>query len=77
MATYKLTYFPCRGRGELIRLIFAQAEVEYENVRLPYYPFGSAEWAALKKSKRFSIPFKYVCICIYRLENLYKTLNHV
>ena len=51
MATYKLTYFPCRARGELIRLIFAQAGVEYENVRLPFYPHGSAEWAALKKSK--------------------------
>ena len=51
MATYKLTYFPCRARAELIRLVFAQAGVEYENVRLPFYPHGSAEWEAMKKSE--------------------------
>ena len=51
MASYKLTYFPCRARAELIRLIFVQAGVEYENIRLGYYPHGSAEWAAKKKSE--------------------------
>ena len=50
-SSYKLTYFPCRARGELIRLIFAQAGVPYENIRLPYYPFGSAEWAVKKQSE--------------------------
>lgn len=53
MTTYKLTYFPARARAELIRLIFAQAGVEYENVRLPYYPYGSEEWAAKKESELF------------------------
>ena len=51
MTTYKLTYFPARARAELIRLIFAQVGVEYENVRLPYYPYGSAEWAAKRESE--------------------------
>lgn len=34
MARYKLTYFPIRGRGECIRMVFAAAGVEFENVRL-------------------------------------------
>ena len=57
MAAYKLTYFPCRARGELIRLIFAQAGVEYENVRLTFFPMGSPQWDAMKKSK-----CPYVCV---------------
>lgn len=49
MPTYKLTYFNGRGRAEISRLIFAQAGVEYEDVRLkdeewpkmqPTTPFG-------------------------------------
>ena len=50
MAAYKLTYFPCRARGELIRLVFAQAGVQYENNRLAFFPMGSPEWDAMKKS---------------------------
>ena len=50
MTTYKLTYFGARARAELIRLIFVQAEVEFENERLPYYA-GTAEWTAKKASK--------------------------
>ena len=30
---YKLYYFNARSRGELIRLAFAAAEVEYEDIR--------------------------------------------
>ena len=51
MATYKLTYFPCKALGELVRLVFVQAGVEYENNRLGFFPFGSAEWSSMKKSK--------------------------
>eukprot|EP00057_Strongylocentrotus_purpuratus_P007621 XP_011662095.1 PREDICTED: S-crystallin 4 isoform X2 [Strongylocentrotus purpuratus] len=46
MSTYKLTYFDVRGRGEVIRLVFAQAQVEYEDVRiLP------AEWDSSKTDR--------------------------
>ena len=51
MAAYKLTYFPCRARAEVIRLIFVQAGVEYENKRLGFFPFGSPEWTSMKKSE--------------------------
>ncbi|CAI8041048.1 Glutathione S-transferase 1 [Geodia barretti] len=50
MATYKLTYFPCKALGELVRLVFVQAGVEYENNRLGFFPFGSAEWSSMKKT---------------------------
>jgi len=48
--SYKLYYFPGRGRAEIIRYIFAYAEVPFEDVRLerevfkseykPKFPFG-------------------------------------
>ena len=31
---YKLTYFNARGSGELCRLIFAAAEIPFEDVRM-------------------------------------------
>ena len=34
MPHYKLTYFPIRGRAECIRMVFAAAGVEFENVRV-------------------------------------------
>ena len=34
MATYKLTYFNDRGNAEVARLIFAKAQVKYEDVRM-------------------------------------------
>ena len=43
MPTYKLYYFPARGVAELIRWIFAQAGVQYEDIRL-----AGDEWAAFK-----------------------------
>ena len=43
MPTYKLYYFPSRGRAELTRWIFAQAGVQYEDVRR-----AGEEWAAFK-----------------------------
>ena len=58
MTTYKLTYFGARARAELIRLIFVQAEVEFENERLPYFAV-TAEWAAKKASKHFPVTLYY------------------
>jgi len=46
---YKLTYFNARGKAEIIRYIFAQAGVDYEDIRIekekwpeykPKMPFG-------------------------------------
>ncbi|XP_077999738.1 cadherin-related family member 1-like [Glandiceps talaboti] len=34
MTNYKFLYFNVRGRGEIIRLVFAAADVEYEDVRI-------------------------------------------
>ncbi|XP_064618239.1 glutathione S-transferase 1-like [Liolophura sinensis] len=51
MPKYKLIYFNARGFGEMARMVFAQAGVEYEDVRFerdewpkfkPYTPFGQA-----------------------------------
>lgn len=43
MPTYKLYYFNIKGRAELIRWIFAQAGVEYEDIRLT-----KEQWAEMK-----------------------------
>lgn len=43
MPAYKLYYFPLKGRGELIRLLFVQAGVEFEDVRVPF-----SEWKERK-----------------------------
>ena len=39
MPKYKLTYFPIRGRAEPIRILFALAGVEFEDIRV-----GPKEW---------------------------------
>ena len=41
----RLIYFNLRGRAELARLIFAEANVEYEDERVEW---ASEEWLALK-----------------------------
>ena len=46
--SYKLTYFPARGRGEFIRLVFVVAGVEFEDCRV-----DKEQWAALKASKSY------------------------
>ena len=46
MPSYKLFYFHVRARGETIRLLFAQAGVKFEDIRVT-----GDEWKALKESK--------------------------
>jgi glutathione S-transferase len=46
---YKLTYFDARGRAEMSRLIFAQAGVEYEDVRV-----NKKDWPKLKPKMPFN-----------------------
>lgn len=43
MATYKLHYFNSRGVAETIRFIFAQAGVQYEDIR-----HTQEEWVKVK-----------------------------
>ena len=47
MPKYTLTYFNFRARAELARLIFAVAEVEYEDERI----MEIDKWIKLKPSK--------------------------
>lgn len=51
MVQYKLHYFPVRGRGEFIRYIFAQANVPYEEVLIPFAG-GLEEWKNKLKPSR-------------------------
>jgi glutathione S-transferase len=48
MPNYKLHYFPLRYRGEVARLLFAAADVKYEDYRIP-----NAEWPGLMKNYWF------------------------
>lgn len=43
MPRYKLYYFPAKGRAEHIRLIFVQAGVDFEDVKIPF-----DEWKNMK-----------------------------
>ena len=45
MPSYTLEYFDLRARGELIRLVFAEAGQKFEDKR-----FGFEEWPAHKPS---------------------------
>ena len=44
---YKLSYFDFRGKGEIIRLVFAQAGVSYEDVRIQ-----RSNWLPIKPGTR-------------------------
>lgn len=50
MSTYKLYYFQARGGAELIRWIFIQAGVPYEDVRL-----SKEEWAEFKPKTPYGV----------------------
>lgn len=51
MTNYKLTYFNVRGKAEVIRILFAVAGVDYEDVRLDY-----ASWPGNYKES-LELPF--------------------
>ena len=50
MANYKLTYFDVKGLGELTRLVFAQAGIEYENIRISH-----DQWPQLKPTMLYGM----------------------
>ena len=45
MSGYKLFYFPARGAGEIVRLSFAAANIEFEDIRMDRH---SEAWAKEK-----------------------------
>lgn len=56
MSRYKLTYFPIRGRAECIRMVFAVAGVEFENVRV-----NPEEWfTKLKQCEYYNSSFLFL-----------------
>ena len=50
MSSYKLIYFNGKGRGEIIRYIFAQAGVKYEDNRVT-----KEEWPELKPNTPYGV----------------------
>lgn len=60
MSQYKLIYFNGRGRGELIRLIFAAAGVDFEDYRI-----NMEEWNQLKPSKSAALEFASIVRYLY------------
>ena len=50
MPKYTLTYFDGKGRAELVRLVFAQAGVEYTDKRVT-----GEEWGAMKEGSLFGM----------------------
>jgi hypothetical protein len=56
MPNYKLYYFPIRGRGEIIRLLFAAAGQDYEEITITF-----EEWPKKKESK-FTLRSMYYII---------------
>ncbi|XP_002731492.1 S-crystallin SL11-like [Saccoglossus kowalevskii] len=66
MPSYKLHYMNGRGRAEISRLIFALADVEYEDKR-----YTREEWVTVKESGLF--PFKQVPVLEFDGEVLAQT----
>ena len=68
---YKLTYFNGRGRAELGRLIFAQAGVQYEDVRIE-----RADWLQLKPSQSYLSHGILIYNELYTLVSIYIHYTH-
>ena len=68
---YKLTYFNGRGRAELSRLIFAQAGVQYEDVRIE-----RADWLQLKPSQSYLLHGILIYNELYTLVSIYIHYTH-
>ena len=47
MPSYKLTYFDCRGRAELIRMMFHAADVDFVDERIHH-----SEWPMRKQGNQ-------------------------
>lgn len=67
MSEYKLTYFDGQGKAEIIRLIFAAAGVDYEDVRIP-----REKWPEVKPT--LGLPMGQVPILEYQGHKLFQSL---
>ena len=65
MSTYKLYYFDSRGTAEPARLIFAQAGVKYEDIRVTREQWGTSDHKHCKQSKMPSRLTRFM-ICVKR-----------
>jgi len=54
MPSYKLIYFNMRGGGEVVRFIFAQTGVKYEDFRVAADTNGD-QWREMKPSTPFGV----------------------
>jgi len=59
---YKLSYFEFRGKGEIIRLLFAHLGVAYEDVRIQ-----RSDWPGIKPGKILHWQFMKACDCVLSL----------
>lgn len=50
---YRLIYYPLRGRGELVRLLFAHLQISYEDARI-----DPSDWATSKPGNNLSVKCK-------------------
>lgn len=73
MVVYKLYYYNFMGRAECIRLIFTQASVPFEDIRL-----SPEEWEKMKDGTAFHAWFVGPKVTsIPSLANIENSCNHV
>ena len=68
MSTYKLYYFDSRGTGEPARLIFAQAGVKYEDIRITHEEWGTSDHKHCKQSKMSARIARLIIVYTYVIE---------
>ncbi|XP_035827245.1 probable glutathione S-transferase 5 [Aplysia californica] len=68
MATHPYTflYFDAMGRGEFIRLVFAAAEVPFEDIR-----FTHQQWPKYKKRNKIKLYLNKLNSCCYLVYMIY------
>lgn len=65
MASYRLHYFDVRGRGEIVRMLFKLAQVEFEDIRVT-----QGEWTDVKHGKFVVVVFLLIDKLVYFMYKL-------